>query len=141
MLQVATFLLPSQQDEANEFLKTHKPADKPSLNNDSLVVLWDDGLTPPAYEIVELNELIQSNLNACYQNEVSRHVLKAEIGDLESTQASLKPNQRGWDDIEARLKEKRQAIKNIDENLAVQELKRNFTQNRINKIKKEHGIK
>lgn len=48
MLQVATFKIssswfsPSQQEEANEFLKTYKPVGNINLNKDTIVVFWED---------------------------------------------------------------------------------------------------
>jgi hypothetical protein len=51
MLQVATFLLPNQQDMANEFLKIHKPVGNIDFNKDTIVVFYEDD---PAADLVEL---------------------------------------------------------------------------------------
>src|SRR5229473_1054486 len=83
MIQVASFLLPAEQDQANEFLKTHKPTDGGiNFNRDTIIIFWDDGTYPPDDEIADLHELYVGNRRARLQHEVMHHVLKAELADL-----------------------------------------------------------
>lgn len=129
MLQVATFLLPSEQDQANEFLKTHKPQGEGavSFNTNMIVVFWDDGEYPPEYQIADLRELIQSNKNATFQQEVALDVMKHDLADL-------KVGTKNWQDLSS-------AIRDHENKIAIQNIKRAFAEKRIEAIKKEHGIR
>jgi hypothetical protein len=51
MLQVKTFKLPEQEDDANEFLQPHIPEVSISFNKDPLFIGYDDGAFSPAAEI------------------------------------------------------------------------------------------
>jgi hypothetical protein len=61
MLQVASFALPDQKEEANVFLATHKPLGNISFNKDMIVVFWDDGIVTKEAQIAEMRELLVSN--------------------------------------------------------------------------------
>ena len=78
MLQVASFALPDQKEEANVFLTTHKPVRNISFNKD-MIVSWDDGIVTKEAQIAEMRELLVSNKSARFQQEVALHVLKAEL--------------------------------------------------------------
>jgi hypothetical protein len=53
MLQVASFALPDQKEEANVFLATHKPVGNISFNKDMIVIFYDDGSISKQHEIAE----------------------------------------------------------------------------------------
>jgi hypothetical protein len=106
MLQVASFGLPDQQDEANAFLKTHKTTNT-SFNKDMIVVFW------------ELRELIASSKNARFQQEVALHVMKAELADLNPTH-----NANRYQEVSA-------AIRNVEDAIDTQDLKAEFVNQRI----------
>ena len=79
MLQVASFALPDQKEEANVFLATHKPVGNISFNKDMIVIFYDDGSISKQHEIAEMRELLVSNKSARFQQQVALHVLKAEL--------------------------------------------------------------
>jgi hypothetical protein len=85
MLQVATFLLPDQQDAANEFLKTHRPEGPINFNKDTIVVFWDNGDFPPEYQLADLQELLKSVRAAKLQQDVALYVMKSDLADLNPT--------------------------------------------------------
>jgi hypothetical protein len=85
MLQVATFLLPQQQDAANEFLKTHRPEGTINFNKDTIVVFWENGEYPPEYQLADLQELLKSVQAAKLQQDVALHVMKSDLADLNPT--------------------------------------------------------
>ena len=87
MLQVATFLVPQEQDKANEVLKAHKPEGQVHFNKDTIVVFYSDGVYGPAAQIADLQELLESAQVAKIQQEIALHMLKAEIADLKPKQA------------------------------------------------------
>lgn len=82
MLQIAAFVLPGQQKEANEFLQTHKPAGDLQFNADRMFVFFDDGTNPVEYQIANLQELLQGNRNAKIQHQIALQVLEYELADL-----------------------------------------------------------
>jgi hypothetical protein len=118
MLQVASFGLPDQQDEANAFLKTHKTTNT-SFNKDMIVVFWDDGVVSKEHQIAELRELIASSKNARFQQEVALHVMKAELADLNPTH-----NANRYQEVSA-------AIRNVEDAIDTQDLKAEFVNQRI----------
>lgn len=120
MLQVASFTLPSEQDKANEFLKTHKPMGQVSFNKDIIVVFWEDGEYPAEYEIADLRELLQSNKMAKLQQEIALHVMKAELADTPTNMA--------------RYNELSAGIKGLETGLSIQDIKADFVQKRIDSL-------
>jgi hypothetical protein len=79
MLQVAAFLVPTEQEKANEFLRTHRIAPEGiNFNTDRLIIFYDDD------PVAELVQLLDSVGKARFQQEVALHVLKAELADLNS---------------------------------------------------------
>jgi hypothetical protein len=126
MLQVATFLVPTEQEKANEFLKTHKPAGEIHFNTNMIVIFWDDWEYPASYQITDLRELIQSNQNATFQMEVALDVMKHDLADL-------KPGTKNWQDLSS-------AISDTENKIAIQGIKRAFAEKRIEEIKKANGI-
>src|SRR5258706_8561616 len=127
MLQVQTFRVPDEQDAANEFLKSHKPAGEIHFNTNMIVIFHDDGNYPPEYQIADLKELLLSNNNATFQMEVALTVMKHDLADL-------KPATNKWNELSS-------AIRDTEEKIAIQGIKRAFAEQRIEEIKDKHGIK
>src|SRR4051794_4925457 len=92
MLQIACFKVPEEQDNANTFLRAHKPAGEISFNKDIIFIGYDDD---PAKDLVELLESVG---NAKFQQEVSLHILKAELADLKP-----KANKGAYEDKQAQI--------------------------------------
>ena len=82
MIQVATFLLPSEQEKANEFFRTYKPVGNINFNKDTLIILWEDGEYTLAEQISDLQELVISNKKQRWQFEVSLSLMKREVADI-----------------------------------------------------------
>jgi N-acetylneuraminic acid mutarotase len=122
MLQVASFALPKQQDEANEFLKTHKPQGNINFNKDTIIVFYDDGEFSPEYEIADLEEYIQSMKTARFQQEVALHVMKTDL-------KKFKAGTNQWQDINS-------GILNAERGIANQDLKIAFVEGRIKQLRK-----
>jgi hypothetical protein len=101
MLQVATFLVPQQQEKANEFLKTHKPVGNINFNKDTIVVFYEDD---PAADLLELLESVG---NAKFQQEVALFMMKRDIADLKRT------NKR-YDELADAIRQTEEAIGNQD---------------------------
>lgn len=121
MIQIATFLVPQQQNAANEFLKTHKPDGQVNFNKDTVVIFWDDGTYPPEHQIADLQDLLQSNRQARFQQEVALHVMKAELADTPTNMARYDELSRG--------------IAGLEAGLSVQELKAAFVEEKIKQLK------
>ncbi len=117
MLQVATFLVPAEQDKANEFLKAHKPVGSINFNKDTIVVFYEND---PAAELVDMLEGVT---NARFQQEVMLHVLKSELADLNPAH-----NKGRYEEVD-------QAIKNVQDGMANQDLKAEFLSHRIQEIR------
>lgn len=124
MLQVQTFVLPGQQTEANEFLKTHAPEGPINFNRDMIVVFYDDGVAHPSQAIADLRELLKSNANAKFQMEVALHVMKKDL-------AGLNPLKN-----KGRYEECFNAIRQTEEKIADQDTKAAFVQSRIDELTK-----
>lgn len=122
MLQVQTFLVPQQQEAANEFLKTHKPDGQINFNKDTIVIFWETGENPVEYQVAELRELIVDNRKARFQQEVALHVLKAQLADLNFTK-----NKEQWQDVS-------RAIRNVEDAIANQDLKAAFAEDKIKQL-------
>jgi predicted unusual protein kinase regulating ubiquinone biosynthesis (AarF/ABC1/UbiB family) len=125
MLQVATFAVPAEQDKANEFLKTHKPFGNINFNKDTLIVFYDNGEVSPEYQIADIKELLESVQSAKFQQEVSLHILKAEIADLNRT------HNKG------RFEELDNAIRAVQAAISNQELKESFLTARIKELRQQ----
>ncbi len=124
MLQVQTFVLPDQQDAANEFLKTHAPEGPINFNRDMIVVFFDDGIEHPAKQIADLRDLLKSNANAKFQMEVGLHVMKKDLAGLNPTKN--KP----------RYEELSHQIRQQEDKIADQDTKAAFLQSRIDELTK-----
>jgi hypothetical protein len=123
MLQVASFLLPSEQDKANEFLRTHKPAGNINFNKDTIIVFYDDGTISPEYEIADFQELLESNRKARVQQEIALHVMKAELADLNPT------HNKG------RYEEVSYQIRQVEDAISTQDIKAEFVRTRIAQLR------
>lgn len=128
MLQVASFLLPAEQDTANAFLATHKPSDGGiNFNKDTIIVFYEDGSYPPEYAIADLEGLQMSVRNAKFQQEITLHVLKAELADTPTNLAR-------YDELSAAVRVAEAAIAN-------QEIKADFLQKRIEALRPTEDVK
>jgi hypothetical protein len=123
MLQVATFLVPEQQEQANEFLKKHRPEGTINFNKDTVVIFWETGEFPPEYEIANLTELLQSNRQAKLQQEIALHVMKAELADL-----NMKHNKGRYEEVF-------NAVRQTETAISIQDIKAAFVQGRIDALK------
>src|SRR4051812_44237338 len=123
MIQVAAFKLPDQQAEANEFLKTHRPAGPVNFNTDMLFVFFDDGAYTPEYQISELQELLEGQRNATRQIEIALHVLEYQRSDL-----NPKHNAQRFEEVT-------NAISQAKGQLDLQNVKTAFVQSRIDALR------
>lgn len=121
MQQVATFDI-KEQDRCNEFLKTVKPGNL-SVRDGQIVIFYDDGTYPVAYQVIDLLEHLDSVKKARFQQEVALHVAKAEL-------AGLNPLHN-----KGRYTEVDQAIRNIEDAIQIQNIKEGFLLKRIEELK------
>lgn len=82
MIQVATFRVPEQQAEANEFLKTHKPEGNINFNRDTIIVFYDDGAYPPEYEIADYQSVLEGCRKTIANLDMALYMLRADLADL-----------------------------------------------------------
>lgn len=122
MLQVATFLLPQEQDKANAFLAEHKPQTV-NFNKDMVVVFFEDGTYPVAHEIADIQELIIANKKGRFQMEVALHLMEAEREEL-----NAKHNKQKWDDLTT-------AIHDTKKQMDIHDLKLAFAEGKIQALK------
>ena len=94
MIQVKTFMLPDEEQEANDFLATHRPAGPINFNHDKIFVFFDDGTYPSEYEISEWDELLNAQRSAIHQQEVILHTLEFQRADVNPTK-----NKNQYDDL------------------------------------------
>jgi hypothetical protein len=103
MLQVQTFLVPSEQNKANEFLKTHKPVGNISFNKDTIVVFYEDD---PAADLLVLLESVG---NARFQQEVALFMMKRDIAGLNPAH-----NKGKYEEMDNAIRQTQEAIDNQD---------------------------
>jgi hypothetical protein len=125
MLQIKTFSLPSEETAANDFLKTHKPVGDISYNASQLFIAFDDGVTSVEHEIAELQEMLKSQANTRFQQEVALHVMQYQIADL-----NPKHNKGRYDEINAAIIQQKAA-------LDLQDAKTAFVQKKIDDLRKK----
>jgi|tagenome__1003787_1003787.scaffolds.fasta_scaffold20490750_2 hypothetical protein len=133
MIQVAAFSMPTQQDEANDFLRTHKPEGQVHFNRDMIVVFYDNGEVSPQHKIAEFQELLRGNENARFQQEVALFVLKRQRADLKEERSGLKANQNKGrvEQIDNLLSQVEGGIKDTENAMALQDVKADFVKDRI----------
>jgi hypothetical protein len=124
MLQVATFALPTEQDQANEFLKTHVPEGPVNFNKDTIVVFYDDGVRSPAEEIAHLRELGRACSQSKIQLEVALEVLKMQRADLNPVK-----NAGPFEAVSAQIVEAQRQLDTL-------QVKATFVQSRIDELTK-----
>jgi len=136
MLQVATFTLPAQQQEANEFLRTHRPDGQIHFNTDMIVVFYDDGVVSPEWEVAELQELLRGNANATFQQEVALHVLQTQLADLkeEKSRLNAKHNKGRYEEVDNLIFKISGEIVQVKQAIAMQGIKAEFVKGRITKV-------
>jgi hypothetical protein len=119
MQQVATFAVPVKQQECNEFLAKNKPS-QISFRDGQVVVFYDDGRYPPAYEVIDLCEHLDSVRKARFQQEVALHVAKSEAADL-----NPKHNKGRFEELDNAIREIQKAIdiQGVKEDFLVQRIK------------------
>ncbi|MFN3658176.1 MAG: hypothetical protein ACK4UO_13045 [Pseudolabrys sp.] len=105
----------SQVDEANEFLKVHKPVGSINFNRDTIVVFYEDDA---AADIVDL---LQSVRDARFNQQIALHMLKDEL-------AGLNPDK---DKHGHRQRELTEAIAATSEAVAIQDTKEAYLLERI----------
>jgi hypothetical protein len=127
MLQIATFTLPDENDNANAFLRTHKPFGEIARMGDLLFIAYEDGTYPPEYEIAELQELIAGQRAARLQLDIALHVLKAQLADL-----NPRHNKGRYEELMAQKF-------NVQAQIDNQELKIAFVQGKIDALRKANG--
>lgn len=123
MLQVATFTLPDQQAEANEFLKTHSPEGQVHFNKDMIVVFHDDGEYSVQDELADLMVIKKGNRGAKLQQQIAFEVVKHDL-------ANINPVKN-----DAKYQETLNAKRQIEEAMDLQDLKMSFIDERIATLK------
>jgi hypothetical protein len=123
MIQVASFLLPQEQDQANEFLKTHRPMDGGlHFNKDTIIIFYDDGTKPVEYQTAELRDLINAVDAATRQQEIALYVMQSERDRLNATH-----NKGQYEELSHKIMETK---KNMD----LQASKKAFLQGKIDEL-------
>jgi hypothetical protein len=128
MLQIATFSLPEQQEEANAFLRTHKPIGNIEFNKDMIFIGYETGEVPVEYEIAQLQEMLVGTKSALFQQEVALQVLQYELADL-----NPKHNRPKYEEIEAQ-------IRNVRKGMDIQDVKIAFVEKRIQDLQTGNAI-
>src|SRR4051794_9356351 len=134
MIQVATFRIssslfrPSQEKEANEFLRTHKSQGQIHFNRDTIVVFYDNGQYPAAHQIADLQEMLQANADARFQQESTLNVLNVQVADLKEERSKLNAthNKGRCEDIDNLLVSKANDISLTRQAIALQDIKAGF---------------
>jgi DNA gyrase/topoisomerase IV subunit A len=103
MLQVATFLVPAEQEKANEFLKAHKPVGNINFNKDTIVIFYEND---PAADLVEYLESVNA---AKFQQEVALYMLKRDIAGLNRVK-----NKAKFDELDNAIRATQESIDNQD---------------------------
>lgn len=103
MLQVKSFALPSEEAQANEFLKAHKPVGNINFNKDTIVVFFEDD---PAADIVELLESVN---NAKFQQGIALHMIKRDIAGLNRVK-----NKAKFDELDNAFRQTQEAMDDQD---------------------------
>lgn len=127
MIQVATFSLPDEQAQANEFFATHKPAGDISFNAGMLYVFYDDGRVSPAYEIAEYEDMVRAVKAAKRQQEIALFTMQNERDTL-----NAKHNKGRYEQLSHSMKEVQDALKLQDYKLA-------FLEGRIAELRSQYG--
>lgn len=126
MLQIKTFALPGEENEANEFLKTHKPNGEIARMGELLFIAYETGETPVEYLIAELQEHLDSVRRTKFQQEVAIYVMEYEMADL-------KPGtNKRYDEIAMARREAQRSVN-------LQDAKAAFVEQRINDLKSGNG--
>lgn len=138
MLQIATFSLPGQQEEANEFLKTHKPDGSIHFNTNMVVVFFDDGVVPPAWQISDLQEMLRGQSGAKLQQEIALHTLSTQLADLKSEKSHLnvRHNKGRYEEVDNLISQIEKAIAKTKEAIALQGVKEEFVKQRIAELQR-----
>ncbi len=124
MLQVKTFTLPQDETAANEFLATHKPADQGiNFAENFMFVFYEDFTPSTAYELVELQQLLDSAKAAKLQQEVASFTMQNERDGL-----NMKANKGKYEELSSHLMDLTGKIK-------LQEHKIVFLESRIADLK------
>ena len=103
MLQVATFLVPTEQEKANEFLKAHKPVGNINFNKDTIVVFYEDD---SAAALVEHLESVNA---AKFQQGIALHMIKRDIAGLNRMK-----NKAKFDELDHALRQTQEAMDDQD---------------------------
>ena len=132
-MQVAVFLVPAEQQEANEFLRTHKPEGQVHFNKDTIVVFYDTGEVSPEYRIAEYRELLRSNENATFQQELALYVMQQQLADLKEERSQLKTgsNKGRVEEIDNLISQITSGIVNGKQAIAMQGIKADFVNMKI----------
>lgn len=140
MIQIATYLIPQQQEEANEFLKTHKPEGNINFNRDTVVIFYDNGETSPEYQMAEYRELLESNANAKYQQELAKFVLERQLADLKSERSVLntKHNKGRVEEVDNLISQITNGISQCVQAMLTQDIKAEFVQGKIDTLKSDN---
>jgi hypothetical protein len=87
----------------------------------------------PAYEIADLQELLRSNKNARFQQEVTRFVLQRQLADLQAERSTLntKANKTRVEEVDNMISNIKQAISQADQAILMQDIKAEFAEVRI----------
>lgn len=138
MIQIATFLVPEQQEAANEFLRTHKPGEGGiNFNKDTIVIFYENEDVSPEYEIADLNELLKGNKGAKLQQEVAMHVMQTQLADLQSERRNLntKHNRGRADEVDNLVVQIKGEILKVGQAIAFQDIKADYVRGRIAALK------
>jgi hypothetical protein len=128
MIQVATFLLPQEQEKANEFLKTHHPdaaSGGINFNRDMIVIFYDDGVMGKQREISSWREYLYGAENTMKNILISQTMC---LRDIEIH----KHGTRAYDDANTALRE-------LNERMAELTYKIDFVKGKIAELEKDES--
>lgn len=123
-LQVKTFLLPAAENEANDFLKAHRPMGEIARMGDLLFVAYDDGTYPVELEIADMQEMLRNNQQTRIQHEIALKVMNLEL-------SKVRPDKQRYGQILT-------GIKHTEEVMQAEETKAAYVRERIATLQ-SHG--
>jgi hypothetical protein len=120
MIQLKCYKLPEQEQDANAFLATHKPAPQGiSFIENAVFIFYDDGSNPVEYQIADLLEYLKGIENAMLQQEVGKATMEAERDTIGG-----KGNKGKFDELTS-------GIISIDKSMELQQRKADWIKARI----------
>lgn len=137
MLQLATFKVPEQQTECNDFLTKFKPMQGGINFRDNLIlIVYENGVVSPADEIADLRELIKATKNANFNIDLALYVMGGQRADLlaEQSDKSITSNKKRINEIDGLLSKIQAESSQLTQNRSINDLKIEYVERLIKNI-------